>query len=109
MVALSEINTSEIRHQIWCEAENITKEDKSSDICTAVALLIASEIVGPNVKKCSKLLGVSRSNVAVLAKRLRENKVWDGRYVHHNWGGNHGGASLLLDGLVAMGLLERSG
>lgn len=72
-------------------------------------ILLASIIVGPNIKKISKFAYIPRAKVVERARRLRSNGVWVGPRVHCEWMDKEsGGVAFIADSLVADGLVTRS-
>ena len=44
-------------------------------------ILLASALVGPNIKRVAKLTGIPRKDVAARANNLRANGIWHGKQV----------------------------
>ncbi len=103
-------NTKPIdRAKVWAEARRISNAKADTDDCVAVALLLASCIVGPSVSRCASFLEIAPARISWMAANLRRNGVWKGRHICAAWDDpQNGGAELLLDSCVALGYLERA-
>lgn len=89
------------------EAKRLTGEDDSVED----QALLASAIVGPNVRAICHFLGLRRDEtaVAMAGRRLRANGIWKGSRIYHSgWFNKDGGMAFCLDVCVAQGLMERS-
>lgn len=104
MEATTEITSA----QVWDDARKLSNARADTDDCVAVALLLASCIVGPSVKRCASFLEIAPSRISWMAVNLRCNGVWKGRHVRAAWDGPNGGAELIMDSCVALGYLERA-
>ncbi len=75
---------------------------------SAYLALLASAVVGPDIKRVAKLCKLRRDTVALFSKRLRRSRVWVGSRVACAWFEEGGGLELALDVNVALGFLERA-
>ncbi len=48
-------------------------------------ILLASTVVGPNIKRIASLTGLTRDTVAKRARNLRDNGVWVGQSIPADW------------------------
>jgi CRP-like cAMP-binding protein len=74
---------------------------------TTYLILLASVVVGPNIKKIAKFTQIPREEVQKRGKNLRANGVWTRNKVACEWFEEHGGVAFIADSLVADGLVER--
>jgi len=83
-------------------------EEGSDDFKTALVLL-ASLVVGPNIKKIAHFVKLPRSYVGKISKRMRENKIWKGTETYcDNWfKKKEGVVAFWLDVCVALGHMKR--
>ncbi len=82
--------------------------DDAPDMLDAGVVLLAGLHLGTkNLKRLSRFTGVAPEHVAIFAERLRANGVWtcDGRTAGM-WDQEGGEIALLLDILIAVGLVE---
>lgn len=70
-------------------------------------ILLASAVVGPNIKRISKHLNIPRYEVRERAINCRKNKIWRGGKISAEWSGKHGGVAFMLDACVAGDLMNR--
>lgn len=71
-------------------------------------ILLASAVVGPNIKRVAKFTGLTRDEVSQRAYFLRSNGIWNGNRVYANW--DHptdGPRELKFDVAAAEGNLRR--
>lgn len=99
------------REQLVAEVKRMDPAlSEDSSTFTVALILLASAVVGPNVVRISKLLGVPRSVVAHYSATLRRNRVWVRGKIRCNWHDEEtGGAAFWIDVCVAEGLMERVG
>lgn len=73
-------------------------------------ILLASIVVGPNIKRISKLTRIPRAEISWRANNLRKNRIWVGGKIHSDYFEKKGlgTINLLLDANVSQGYLERS-
>lgn len=99
----------------WFVKEFYPGEDEC--IHRNVKILVASATwVGPNVKRLAKVLKIPRDEVELISLRLRNNKIWIRDKLVVEWAGDgptedfegQCWMGLLLDAMVAEGLLERT-
>lgn len=89
---------------IWDDAKRLGGEDPS-----AVALLMASAIVGANADRVASAIKMPRAKARQLAAIARKNQIWVGSKVAGaEWFGKGGGTALTMDALVLEGLLEKA-
>lgn len=74
----------------------------------AMVVLLASAVCGPNVIKLRKFTGYPQDMLSKFAIRLRRNGIWKGDKVYADWlDPEEGSAALILDSMVATGLMQR--
>lgn len=74
----------------------------------AMAVLLSSAVCGPNVVKLKRFTSYPSDLLNKFAYRLRRNGIWKGARVYADWmDPEEGGAALILDSLVAQGMMER--
>jgi hypothetical protein len=85
--------------------------EESEQHKNTIRVLLATMLVGPNADKIAKFLDLNRDNfVRPRVKRLRQNGILQGREILCDWDDERtGNMSVLLDALVAEGLIIRSG
>ena len=75
----------------------------------AMAVLLASYRVGPNIRRVAKEAGMSRADVGRFARRYREQQIWIGPKIADPTDGDEEGSAgmgFILHSLVGAGLLE---
>lgn len=98
----NEKKLAQIKRAILKDDPNLALD---SDTFKSLTVLVASALVGPNIKRILKLTHIPRAFIAPRSARLRKNGIWVGARVHANWE-NDGYLGLCLDSLVADGYIE---
>jgi hypothetical protein len=102
------------KEQTLQEIERILQDPFFSEdnfpVKDSVRILLASLQVGPNADRIARFLGLNRDTVVrPRVKRLRANGVFQGCEIVCEWDNKESGhMSLLLDALVAEGLVART-
>lgn len=87
-----------------------TVEPKDDEGFKTALILLASIVVGPNIKRLATYTGLSRWDVSKRSRNLRHNRVWVRGRVHGDWfDKKHGGVAFWADVCVADGLMNRAG
>lgn len=94
----------------WQEAGRIV--DQKDFLCDSRetrmgAILLASALVGPNIRRIARFLCLPRRVVAGASDCAREQGIWRGGKVCANWFGANGGAELVADTCVLLGWMDR--
>ena len=93
------------------EVQKITEEkDKNSETNKIGQILLASAFKGVNEKEIAEFLEMDFDYVNKISKSLRKNRIWtkDNMVLGKDWfDKKSGGIALVLDILVAQGLLKR--
>lgn len=89
------------------EAKRVTGETSMES-----QVLLASAVVGPNLKRISKFLGINRrksgGHLSVISQNLRKSRIWHGgKVAGGGWFEKDGGLEFVLDCAVAHGFIER--
>lgn len=75
----------------------------------ATVVLLSSLEVGPHIQRLKKFTGYPRELLMKFSHFLRKNGVWRGGRVYADWfDEKEGAAALIMDSLVAQGMMERS-
>ncbi len=70
--------------------------------------LLASAVVGPNVRRITEFTGLPSDLVAEVGRRARKHGIWSGGRLDVEWADPEAGAiAFCTDALVIEGLLER--
>ena len=91
------------------EVKRLTGNDSNLLEFNTALILMASIVVGPNVKRLAKFCGLQRSFIYPISKRLRQNRVWVKHKVGNNWFDKDGWISFNCDVCVALGWFRRVG
>ena len=101
--------TDEERAAIEESIENILGNKATDEDRLIARVMLCSLLVGPNIVRVAKALGIGRHQVRPISTRLRAEKIWQRGRVHANWCEEGGGLSLLCDIMVVQGYLTRTG
>lgn len=99
------------REEIWKLAKLVVGSDEVGNEVTAVAMLLASAIVGPELRRVASLIGTPYRNIMWMGANARRNGIWFGDRVQmsEDWFDKKDGATALLcDSMCLLGILERT-
>jgi hypothetical protein len=102
------------KDQALQEIEKVAQDpffsEGSFPVRDSVRILLASLLVGPNADKIARFLGLNRDTVVrPRVRHLRENGVFQDCKIVCDWYNKENGhMALLLDALVAEGLIART-
>jgi len=104
------VNKDQTLQEIEKVAQDPFFSEDSFPVRDSVRILLASLHVGPNADKIARFLGLNRDTVVrPRVKRLRANGVFQDCEIVCEWDNKESGhMSLLLDALVAEGLIART-
>ncbi len=107
---MNTINIEKTREEIWMVAKTISGAD-CGDEATAVALLLASAIVGPEIRRAASLIGIPYRGIMWMGTNARLNEIWvaDRVCMNGDWfDEEYGAVALLCDSMCVLGVLERT-
>ena len=85
------------------------KLEEDSDGYKALIVLLSSVVCGPNVTKLHRFTRYPYDLLNKFAYRLRLNGIWKGDKIYADWlDPEEGGVALILDSLVATGMMNKS-
>ena len=89
------------------EIKKIAKIEPGETSYDTHLFLLASAVVGPNIRRISKFTKLPLARVTELSRLARKNKIFVGHKIAVEWFEKNGGIALTLDAMVLDGLLEK--